>query len=496
MTIFMVFLIASCQQDDSELPQINQETRRIVSAEDIPDVTSTMLQKMGLGRGDNAFSVNQGDSESQLKVNWDQIKQLIDSTGRQTYAFGIEDYDDDPYTFYNLVFKISEHQEAEQPYLLRYTLDEAFIPEFQETGSLQNFKGTITKVLLRGQGNNLGGSVYDDDGEEVVLGDDCPNTSTFTGHSTGNNTTGGGFVSGNYGTTGDRCVTELLATDWYSQACSRSTGECEPWKYMETTYEYVTRCGDGLSTTSERIDDTGCDSDDGSIPVILPEYQILKDASFLNTKADCVFEKLNGGSTGFRKMIQKFDGEFPVAHLRFSVRNDLESSVAARTYVPVGNTDTPDYVITISFNGGTSQAGLDFRPTLLRAKDFAHETVHAEMYRKLMSLIQSGSIQNHLSSESLNQLLQNGDFPGIYDYYRRFGKGFQHEQMAAHYVKTISDIMKEFDNGRIDDGIYNDLAWEGLKGTTAFDNLSEGVKTRINNNIESYIRSNYGDECN
>lgn len=77
-----------------------------------------MLQKMGLGRGDKAFSVNQGSSESQLKVNWDQIKQLIDSTGRQTYAFGIDDYDVDPYTFYNLVFMITEHQEAQQSFLI------------------------------------------------------------------------------------------------------------------------------------------------------------------------------------------------------------------------------------------------------------------------------------------------------------------------------------------------------------------------------------------
>lgn len=224
------------------------------------------------------------------------------------------------------------------------------------------------------------------------------------------------------------------------------------------------------------------------------EEEIILDPTFVNTKAECVYNKLLNLSGGFKSAIQKFDGEFPVAHLRFSVRNDLGSSVAARTYLPVGNTDTPDYVITIGFNNNTSQAGLNFRPTLLSAKTMAHEIIHAEMYRKLLSLIKKGNIQGVTQTE-LNQLMANGDYPGIYDYYRRYGKGWQHEQMAAHYVQTIADITKEFDNASQLDQFYNDLAWEGLKGTQAWYNLLPSDTIRITDTVNNYIITNHNDVC-
>lgn len=54
------------------------------------------------------------------------------------------------------------------------------------------------------------------------------------------------------------------------------------------------------------------------------------------------------------------------------------------------------------------------------------------------------------------------DFPGIYDYYRRYAKNWQHEQMAAHYVKLIGQILQEFDNYSKSYQYYEDFAWVGL----------------------------------
>ena len=52
-------------------------------------------------------------------------------------------------------------------------------------------------------------------------------------------------------------------------------------------------------------------------------------------------------------------------------------------------------------------------------------------------------------------------FPGIYDFYR-FGKNWNHQQMASYYRNTIAKGLKQFDNGQHLDSYYNALAWVGL----------------------------------
>ncbi|RAV27410.1 hypothetical protein DN748_18775, partial [Sinomicrobium soli] len=189
-------------------------------------------------------------------------------------------------------------------------------------------------------------------------------------------------------------------------------------------------------------------------------YEIILDPSFMGTKAECVYNKLNNLSTGFASAIKKFDGEFPVAHLKLSLSNSLPNSTNAET------SNSGALHIEITLNGNT----LPNRTVLGLARTLVHETIHAEMFRKLRSVGYSVSID---------------DFPGIYDYYRRHGN-WQHEQMAAHYRQTIVDILKEFDNTQHTNQFYNDLAWEGLSGTTAWNELSSTERIRITNVISSY----------
>ena len=58
--------------------------------------------------------------------------------------------------------------------------------------------------------------------------------------------------------------------------------------------------------------------------------------------------------------------------------------------------------------------------------------------------------------------------------------------MAAHYRQTIVNILKEFDMNAHSDKFYNDLAWEGLQHTVAWDQLSLTERTRIINQINNY----------
>jgi len=225
--------------------------------------------------------------------------------------------------------------------------------------------------------------------------------------------------------------------------------------------------------------------------------KIIIDSTFLNTKAECVYNKLQNLSSGFKNAIKKFDGTFPVSHLIFKME-DLGTARGA-TRPPI-NGNSPDYNITVVLNNNnSSKEGVNYRPNLMTAKTIAHEVIHAEMFRKLMSLTQKPNF-DLVTAEELNNLLSNGDYPGIYDYYRHY-KNWQHQQMATHYRQTIADILKEFDNSQHSDQFYMDIAWEGLiyeKGTNAiyaWTSLSTDEKERIKKVIKDYIDENKYQNC-
>lgn len=425
---------------------------------------------------------------------------LVDSTGKQTYTFAIEDNDNDPSTFFNLILKYDDTGVAKEPFLLKYTMDETFLAEYLTTGSLENYSGKVKKIRLGDQNstNNRRGSASPG-GEirSIYSGDedDCEGSNVTSGGNTnggGGDPTGGDLPPSNGG--GLSCTTYIITNTWYSQACGGGTCE-EPivTGRNSSVYTVCARESDLGEARGDGEDD--CNPDEGEIPMLNLDHIIL-DPSFIDTKIECIYDQLQELSGGFKNAIKKFDGEFPVSHLRFTVSNSLPSTSAARTIAPVGTSSTPDYMITIAFNGDESrQAGINFRPALLSAKTFAHEIIHAEMYRKLMSLINQGTLRS-LTGGTLNTLLENGDFPGIYDYYRRYGKGWQHEQMAAHYVETIAGIAKEFDSASQTDQFYTDLAWEGLTGTQAWNELPQSAKDRIDNTLKEYIKANRNDTCN
>lgn len=67
---------------------------------------------------------------------------------------------------------------------------------------------------------------------------------------------------------------------------------------------------------------------------------------------------------------------------------------------------TQNYLITITFN----ENNLD-RPSLSVARTFIHEIIHAEIFRKLLSVAQHPSIL--LTQSQIIQL--RNDYPGLYD---------------------------------------------------------------------------------
>ncbi|MBF0694655.1 MAG: hypothetical protein IR153_06320 [Flavobacterium sp.] len=214
------------------------------------------------------------------------------------------------------------------------------------------------------------------------------------------------------------------------------------------------------------------------------EYKIIREQSFIdNPCLEGVYNKL-GEAITFQNYIKAFDGDFSVAHLKLESSMSLPDSINAETSPPV------DYLITITFNGNN----LD-RPELSVARTFVHELIHAEVFRKLLSVAGTSSIT--LTAAQLVELKDN--YPGLYDYYMRYEWNIQpgeeitsaqHQMMAQHYRDVIINMLKEFDNNSQSDEVYEALAWQGLMNTTAWNNLDASQQAAIINTITTFETTN------
>lgn len=178
-----------------------------------------------------------------------------------------------------------------------------------------------------------------------------------------------------------------------------------------------------------------------------------------------VYNSLNT-SVIAKDYLNKFNIAKPVANLKFTLGVDNTYPTAnAVTYNPV------NYVIEIKFNPNNLK-----RPKTSIARTFIHEIIHAEMYRKLLSLAKDSSIP---WSENFINSIKN-DFPGLNDYYTRwyynvpngqYPSDPQHQLMAEHYRKTITDFLIQFDTA-VTTRQAKDLAWEGLMGSGIINNIT------------------------
>ena len=194
-----------------------------------------------------------------------------------------------------------------------------------------------------------------------------------------------------------------------------------------------------------------------------------------NIRLNCIFNKAKN-SANFNQYLENFDSRFSVAHLLFDVTALANSTANAQTSPPDG------YWIKIDINSNNLN-----RPTLDIARTFMHEIIHAEMFRVLLSLASTSNGQ--LSVSEITTLLNSNNYPGIYDYFRRFGlNNMQHEQMAAHYRGIIKNFLKQIDSS-ITDSQAESMAWVGLQGTVAWNNLGTINQNSILNTYNNWYNS-------
>ncbi|MFT6872175.1 MAG: hypothetical protein ACJAVN_001181 [Roseivirga sp.] len=277
--LFSVLLFANCQPDIETVPIVNETKRRVVKAEDIPKVTSTLLGKLGLSNGTQRLAMNSSDVQSEFEIDWDKILQLIDSTGGQTYTFRISDNDNDPRTFHNIVLRFNEFGDAYTPFVMKYEMSEGFFEEYMKTGTMRNFKGRITQIPLAvvGTSTENGANIGPDTPRLITENPDCPGVTLEATNSSGSSGGPGGLTT---------------TTTWTTLGGSTTNEVCDVYEVWlpydhydgEGNYTYSDEIFLGISiecyTTTVDHTEVGaspnCETGPGEIPVIQPEDRLLE----------------------------------------------------------------------------------------------------------------------------------------------------------------------------------------------------------------------------
>lgn len=190
------------------------------------------------------------------------------------------------------------------------------------------------------------------------------------------------------------------------------------------------------------------------------------------------------GTSTFQNYLSQFDGEFSIANLKLTASTDLPNTVNALTHAPLLNN-----MVEIEFNLNN----LD-RPSLDVARTLIHEMIHATMYRWMLIAAETGALEPEggMTQQQLVNYIENlkDNFPGLYDYYvaRNFDD-WEHEQMAAHFRDIIEDALKEYDSSYPDE-VYEALAWEGLKNTSTWNNLTPQEQAAIEATKQNFHNNN------
>ena len=117
------------------------------------------------------------------------------------------------------LFRFSAYKQAYQSFLLKYEIDEEFVPVYLSTGTLEGFSGRLTKIVLNG---NLGidrrGRANGEAGLDVD-GTVCPGGSVS--FSSGGGSGGGGWstdppdIADPNPEKQVKCTVYADVTDWY-----------------------------------------------------------------------------------------------------------------------------------------------------------------------------------------------------------------------------------------------------------------------------------------
>lgn len=424
-----------------------------------------------------------------------------DTIGSLTYTFLLQNNsnnDSEPYYFDNLI--ISKKVENSEPtaFILRYTPKETHLTanststfrakinyfplhhfSFQDIYNKQS-ACTLTYTYdcgLSGHHESLDEPGCTSSQLYVSLIAECPDPSspypttetintevyTATGDTSEDPLSGGGGSLGGGGTTTpiitpyDDDYETMLKYDTMVKKLSLNTVR-EYWLRDFHNYDFAMALYDylgehGFSDASINFGNEALDAKrhEGEVDF---DNQIIKDASFIGTKADCVLEALiNSGNNIFKTVSAAFTEDKSEFRLKFTAYNDSSDRAIARTPFPTENTST----ILIRFNTYTSGTmnAIDLASKVL------HETIHAELHRIKLA---GNNSPYPLPEYKYNWYIQMWEaFEYSEDTEQEVATASEHNLMANLFINPIAEGIRAFDEFQYDRSYYLRYAWDGLE---------------------------------
>jgi hypothetical protein len=184
------------------------------------------------------------------------------------------------------------------------------------------------------------------------------------------------------------------------------------------------------------------------------QNEIIKDPSFIGTKADCVLNTLISTNNNlFKKTSQAFTGNRSKFKIKFITYMETTDVADARTPLPDENG-----IIEIRFN----MAQVSNSNAIDLARIIFHETIHAELHRIKLT---NNAGPNPLPQAQYNWYIE------MWKYYENIFEGNQnstataseHNYMALHQINNIAQGLRQFDQNTHPLENYKYFAWTGLE---------------------------------
>ena len=434
------------------------------TSEQVPEVVEALKNILGLkGESGKLFGPDYESDLQHLRIDWNNILEAVDPNGKTNYTFGILDDQNDPHNFHNLIISKTGEGAFDMPYLLTYHMADEFVPEYEASGSMQNFVGTISKKTL------ARASLFNEQGylTPKLSGDDTDDSDSDNNNDPNDE---GPDV---------RCEEDIIITNGGGNGGSSSGGSTLPgvtceYVLVTETYSWKVCDGSGCEYHSEVISVTlqiechenaergisgndDCPKPGGEIGILPPprhhsiDYSALKPC--MQDMVDDVL-KLAAGSTDLASLFDiptsgNFDWE--LRHGKPDGVNKMASTIP----------DLSTGKITTTFDTNKFLDATD----LFVVKTILHEAIHAYME----SLMRN---DRSLFNETFPNLLSDFNL----QLYGNDTEAYQHEEMARSFIPEIRDALVQYasmKNINVDSAYLEKLAWGGLEGTKTFKDLGQ-----------------------
>ena len=177
--------------------------------------------------------------------------------------------------------------------------------------------------------------------------------------------------------------------------------------------------------------------------------EIIKDPTFVGTKADCVLKQLLNQTGYFKEVMDAFTNNNSNYKIKFVVGELSSQNQAAGADAETGPPDENNIITTTIRPDVINKDALEIASVLL------HEDVHAQLHRILAS---GNKAEYNLSSSDYNWLIDlekfwsnNSEIPTA-----------QHDFMTVRYVDKIASSMRKFDGSIYPVTNYMFFGWDGL----------------------------------